>query len=838
MIPPSLCGVPFVELSLSFETDTDRNKVSQNNDNTNNSRSSHYSRVVRYWSDRFYLTTTSAEEKTEWSTTIKNDASSSTSTSTSSSNSSCSCGHTSPPPLFPRERFVKSLDIRAAILGTYVWNPIWFATTFPDLVNSIPTLVLHGRRGLLFRRNDDENNNTNTNPWGGDRGMDDEYQTDTDGSDINTTTTTRNTYHRNNQNTLGQHYHNNENTDSDHHPPTKNILRRLQSQSSTVQMNYVRCTWKKPINDSSQFVSENTNTRNHQRQQSVLETRRGVHHPKFWLLLERSGSLVVMVTTANLTPTETVEGIWVQRFHPIRKKKREDTVSSSSSKSSSKSSSTPQKANESKNNNRHRHNDFGTVLQDFLTKLSQASQCTNIVDTFMTQHFGCPLRHFADRFHFYTAQVFLVPVVPGDYHGPTTKQDIYQHHYYYGHQRVQYILKTFGKHTPRNSKKTRDKSKSDRLILQPTSLGADWDRHNFASLVRGYMGYPPPSDDDDRNDDWVIKQADIVWPSDKNIAKWTGGTTLDDAIPIIEDGQDTLEPPEYYNSHSSGGFLFNSSDTFNRCEVSVLSRMCHYQSTVPQQQVPDRVPHFKSVARVIRNHNADIFHTVQVGQAETYLSWFLMTSACLSHGAQGVPVPAPAETNTHYHSAPIVSTASTEEKESNDDDNWVGYRNFELGVMFMSHIVDPKRKNKKKKKKTVMEQQNVDEYRTQRKQRLYCFHPKQCSCNHQSSPAIDPTSRESQVSLVHLPVPYKLRPESYFDDDHHGCDDDDDDDDEWPTTTMNETPFFHSIDPASRSIGNMLLTPFGRQQQQQQQRKLSENGWMDSDRPSKRRHLG
>ncbi|KAG7340876.1 tyrosyl-DNA phosphodiesterase [Nitzschia inconspicua] len=833
MIPPSLRGVPFVELSYETQTDTDGNNVSQD---SNNIKNSHYSRV-RYWSDRFYLTTTSAEEA-DWSKTM---------TSTESSTNSCSCGHASPPPLFPRELFIKSLDVRAAIVGTYVWDPDWFAVTFPDLVNSVPTLVLHGHRGL-FRRYD-ENNNTNQ------RGViaGDGYQTDTDCSDTDTgTCSDRNNisgYHDNDNDADGDDHNENEQEDpsANFHPPPENISKRLHSRSSssTIQMNYVRCTfWKKPVKDSSQFVSENIHTRNHRQQhqkQLVRETRRGVHHPKFWLLLEKSGSLVVMVTTANLTPIETVEGIWVQRFHPVRKQKRVGPSPST---------------NQPKNDNPH--NDFGVVLQDFLTKLSQASQCSKMVDNFMARHFGCPLRQLSKRFHFHTAQVYLVPVVPGDHNGPTKTDDRRRNlrpgkqqqrqqqqrpFHYYGYHRVQYILKTFGRDTPRNSKRTKDRSKSDRLMLQPTSLGADWDRRTFASLVRGYMGYP--RGDDDRNDDWVVRQADIVWPSDRQIAEWSGGTTLDDTIiPKIEDAsnvlpqqqqqqqqqqQPRLETHDHSHSHR-GGFLFNSSDTFNRCEVSVLSRMCQYHANVPQQR-PSRVPHFKSVARVIRNHNAEIFlQTVRPGRAKSYFSWFLMTSACLSHGAQGVPVPVDVvdtqkpkpNVNSRYDTTTTTTTMMTATAE---DDDCISFRNFELGVLFISHVMDPKKKNKKK---NVTKQQAVDAYRTQRKQRLYCFHPQQCSCHHQPSPTTDP-SRKSQVSLVHLPVPYNLCPESYFDR-HH---DDDDDDDEWPTT-MKETPFFHSILPSSRSVGNMLLTPFGRQQQ----RPVSEQCWMDMERPSKRPNLG
>jgi Tyrosyl-DNA phosphodiesterase len=751
-IPASCHGVPYVDVLPQQPSE----EIQDGNGDDLNASSSSSSRChLRFWSDRFYVNATHAEEK-EWektslasaATPSGNDLSGSASMfSAAAPQVGCTCGQAAPPPLFPRERFVRSLDIKAAILGTYVWSPSWFATTFPDLVDSIPTLLLHGHKGMTrdyFDRKGAEENgdeDTDVDVYDSD---DEEVDNNNDGEGEMTSE------HRRSQ------------------PPPKEIMERFRNQRSTFQMNYVSCHWKKRIRDSSQFVSdESTANGNSRQRRHVRETRMGVHHPKFMLLLETTGSLVVLISTANLIPTKTVEGTWVQRFHPVRKRHQENTT-------------TP------RNNNNHR-NDFGMVLQDFLIKLSDAAECPTAVNDFMEKHFDCSLQELHSKFHFHAAQAYLVPVVPGDYPGPASnpKSDKPQQ-FYYGHQRVRYILNKMAKDTPRNSKKTHDPSKSDRLVLQPTSWGADWTKANFAALVRGYMGYPEL--DLERNDDWVCGQADIVWPSDKMIANLSGGKTLEEAISATTALVTSQEP--LYPGGDGGSFVFNSSDTFNRCELPIVARLCQYTASAPEQVQP-KVPHFKSVARVIPNHGAEIFRKVKVGQADTYLSWFLLTSACLSHGAQGVPVDTENNAESYYGTT---------------TENLVGYRNFELGILFTSNVMDPRFKAK----------QGMDDYRKRKKQRLYCFHPHQCSCQPKSS-----ISSNTLVSLVHLPVPYTLRPESYF----HGHEEDEE---ELPTT-MKETPFFHSVLPASRCVGNMLMTPFGQ--------RLFEM-IRDSDSPTKRLKLG
>ena len=46
----------------------------------------------------------------------------------------CRCGSDQPPPLFQREKLVHSLNLRAAILGTFSIDLEWFQNVFPQLI--------------------------------------------------------------------------------------------------------------------------------------------------------------------------------------------------------------------------------------------------------------------------------------------------------------------------------------------------------------------------------------------------------------------------------------------------------------------------------------------------------------------------------------------------------------------------------------------------------------------------------------------------------------------------------------------------------------------------------
>lgn len=85
----------------------------------------------------------------------------------------------------------------------------------------------------------------------------------------------------------------------------------------------------------------------------------GCNHPKFFLLFEKSGSLVVIITTSNLTPGTSTEGSWVQRF---------ESITSTDAAATTKQGSGVDFGMPS---------DFGVILSDFLEKQSEAADLAN-----------------------------------------------------------------------------------------------------------------------------------------------------------------------------------------------------------------------------------------------------------------------------------------------------------------------------------------------------------------------------------------------------------------------------------------------------------------------------
>ena len=556
-----------------------------------------------FWGDRFYL---NSFDDSSWK----------------DHHQRCSCGSSEPPPTFPLVDFVnRSLKLKASVMGTFSIHPEWFHQTFPrfgarqktnqdenDNTSSIPTFVFHGHRGLqnaLAKRV---------------KHADDlEYDTDRE-EDDNDCGRTGIQNHTMNDSSKFQYFL----------PTTDGATEAAKHfvDNPNISLCQVHCNWEKTPKSTVTRVStgkENAKTNN----VATRETKFGVFHPKFFLLFEESGDLVVIVTTFNLTPTNsaTVEGSWVQRF----KRRKEKSV-----------------------RNDHQENDFGLVLQDFLFKLSEAAAAAPAsgsrsnnkkgasrfpVEEFLQQHIGLTsLSEFSTLYHFETAKAYLVPVIPGDYEYNPNDSLAYDNRqitrYYYGRQRVRYILENLAMSIPKISKKTQDKSKSDRLVLQPTSLGTDWSRAQFAALIREYMGYygernnkPRQSNEAvskrpkkekkqhdysyHRDDFWVCDQADIVWPTDKfmtdaanSVPEWMGSDGANLVSPLDRAAR---KEGEVMNS-----FIFNSSKSFNACDIEFISRMAKYQPSKPCQVSGEKqteavkissnkAPHFKSIARLFQN---------------------------------------------------------------------------------------------------------------------------------------------------------------------------------------------------------------------------------------------
>ena len=147
-----------------------------------------------------------------------------------------------------------------------------------------------------------------------------------------------------------------------------------------------------------------------------------------------------------------------------------------------------------------------------------------------------------------------------------------------------------------------------------------------------------------------------------------------------------------------------------------------------------------------------------------YISWFLLTSACLSRGAQGQPTP--------YRGFESDS---------------ISYANFELGVLFSTKLLGDRIND-----------------------RQYVYNPvlKGCQCGagkrwykdllrgqKENERTSEPPEFLQSVRKVHLPIPYRLRcipyqqdPESDF---------------------LSHTPFMHEVLEGTGDVGNMKLTPYG-----------------------------
>jgi hypothetical protein len=211
------------------------------------------------------------------------------------------------------------------------------------------------------------------------------------------------------------------------------------------------------------------------------------------------------------------------------------------------------------------------------------------------------------------------------------------------------------------------------MTKQPTSIGGKIVNWQLADVVKSYLDF------DGSDYEKVLERCRIVWPSRSFIRKAIGSET-----------------------HSS--FLFFSSDCFNSLDETFIEKMEQFEDSKPMQHHRTMIPHFKSIARIYDGKRSSMF-------SQSTFSWFLLTSSCLSHGAQG------RLERDERTLAPIS----------------ISYANFELGVLFTS-TTKPKFGNK----------------------RLYCFAPKQCcSSKHRRRNGLTP--------MIHLPVPYNtVKEKSYM----------------------------------------------------------------------------
>lgn len=563
----------------------------------------------------------------------------------------CECGALQPPPLLSRSKLVASLDLKAAILGTFALSLESMRKEFPSLfTGDVPCMILHGKKG--WKPPDTIVTSVGSN----------------DDSDVDSI--------------LGEY------TETD--PEMLEASIRI---PGSMHFAEIKSTWlpQQPSTTMGEgLCCPNTGAL----RTSIIEKRlakRGVHHPKYMLLFEKCGSIVVLVSTANLTaPGVSTDGTWVQRFRPSQSSINSRTATTS---------------------------DFGTALFNLLQHSAIATAAEQMTVLAFCQRYlqWKSLFDIVLNYDYRPAVVSLVVTVPGEY---TTDA--------YGMQRMQHLVETMPW-----SLKNRTK---DRLILQPTSFGSDWHDKNLVDLARTYL--------ETKSEKAVLQRLEVFWPTCYFVERAsTHQVTLDQELTFSPKQQDSRSP----SISGEGGFLFLSSESFNKIGVDCLARMSMYEPTCQQGKV--MVPHFKSIARIYEGCDYPIRKTYGLPKCEEYFSWFLLTSACLSRGAQG-------------------------ERQEDDQKSYLSYTNFELGVLFSTRMGGTRCSSN----------------------RLYCFQPLRCICG--KPPSTKPAS-EATAALVHLPCPYSFHPPSYTDE----CSEE---------ISFRETPFFHEIMDGTGAMGNMKFTPLGK----------------------------
>lgn len=678
---------------------------------------------------------------------------------------SCKCGAHGPPPLLDKSRLLASLDLRAAILGSYTVDINFVRQELPTLFGGVPTLVVHGHKGLKKRIED-------ASRKGGKK------ITQMNFSESNESLSKRARITSEQENVVVLDSSDDDDDDNfqcsaglgddapsaaaikkeDETPPEEGWLNEDGELSDNdglpcdlphnFHLTQILPTWLPPDAPvhSSWCTKEQTKAKlpahlividsDDELERKGVDPgivkarvqKRGVHHPKFMILFERSGSVIVMVTTSNLTKQTSVDGAWIQRFEPADKMaKRRDT------------------------NVRADGSDFGYVLADFLHHESNAASEGDLLpEEFLYKYCGLDgLDNFRRHYQFQDSQVHLIAHVPGDHPGRHTSTHLgkngngRQRNLLYGPQRVADVVERLSHSCKHGEAWIPEKflSDKDRFIVQTTSFGGYWTRENMTHLIKSYFGRERHGTSLEGGCDFaLLNQTDIIWPTMKFMR------TIHDRLQaarspspesVLELDTEISKPVSAKDEVVSSGFVFLSSEAFNTIDFPCISRMSTYEPSSPNQITPWRAPHFKSYLRLLESNREKLCQNY--GKAAENLSWFLLTSACLSRGAQGTP----------------TRMRSLESDETT-------YSNFELGVLFCSRLQGDRKSD-----------------------RLYCSRPFECACG----------KLAKSQNLIHLPIPYSLRTKSYQPDQDEA--------------DFLFTPYFHEIPQGTGCVGQMKLTPLG-----------------------------
>lgn len=703
---------------------------------------------VKYFSDRFYLNRGVGDPPV-------------------TSSDECTCGARAPPPLLDRERLVASLDLKAAIVASYTVAPSYVIREYPSLFgpdSMVPTLVLHGHKGLSERMRENRQSQDSSHSAAMIQSKRTIADIKTENSDEKESSPRVKSEYDDDNDETGLVIVKEE---LEEEPPEDAWLRKLNevmlSKKATfgksVHLTEVLPTW---ISEEGKIEIESlrqeaaTNRDNDDDDVIVLDSddeetpvdtrygveqfviqrrkrKQGVHHPKYMILFEKSGSVVVLITTANLTPQHAVDASWVQRFQASETKDIDKVTDAMRCDGS----------------------DFGYVLANYLECQSLAARpCEMVPEVFLKRYLGhATLDDFRQSYR-WNSQVHLIATVPGEYRGPNTATHLggsgSKKTFLYASQRVNDILcRLSGEKEGSQVEPWLPKSflsNDDRLVMQPTSFGGLWKQSSLNDVVKLYSDHGTTNNDTpyDCRHDW-LSRADIVWPSREFMAEIHRRARRIPRVPS-PDSVTSSEMDDFEASDVTidGNFCFLSSESFNTIDFACIARMCMFEPSYPTQHPSTRSPHIKSYARVFEGDEYQLRRRFGVEKAEETLSWYMLTSACLSRGAQGEATPHRPE-----------------------DSDEMNFTNFELGVLFISRLSTDTLSN-----------------------RVYCWKPSKCRCARHFQ------NEDSNVKMIHLPLPYRLRPHAYVQNEEEEAE-------------LCETPYFHEIPSGSGFIRNMRLTPLG-----------------------------
>ena len=516
---------------------------------------------IKYYSDRFYLHRTASDPPVS-------NITSNTSSSSSAHSAYCSC---KVPPLLDRVKLINSLDLKAVICATYTLDLAWMATAFPQLCGpeaSVPTLILHGQKGLSNKMEEQR------------RAKNQECDSSSDEEDNDDCKITNKTAAESDQN----------------NPPEEamgNVPQPEFQYDTLGPLLHVTQVLPRWLPRSKQSPSA---SREDRRKHS--EGRLGVMHAKYFILFTTDGSVIVVVSTGNLTCDRSTDASWVQKFAPL-------------SNGCKKIPRSQQRRNGS---------DFGAVLTDFLKCQSDAAEKRGLLpEEFLKKYMHHnSLSTLEQSYQFSKAQVHLIATVPGDYESRFAREHLKRDgdfvDFLYGRQRVADIVSRLNQDV--EDKRWQDDawfpevllSKYDRLILQPTSIGAHWTLKNLSNVVRSYLGNddktklkgstPPSSTKKQKgnksknkysdakycgDDQKMLDRLDIIWPSMKlmkMIAR--SNTTRTDSPRSVVDVKTTGEARNGSSKANSddpvamNAFCFMASKSFNLIQPACLSQLAMY----------------------------------------------------------------------------------------------------------------------------------------------------------------------------------------------------------------------------------------------------------------------